>query len=211
MQANMKQVRFCKKIKVRRVQSCKDITSEEMQAAWYRRQDYERARSQTKELAIHLSGECHVDVLRSIGLEPSEMKRQKHVTMRNCQLAVLLEQEQQWNGGRGFIHPRALARISSNFTKASVDEAIRRGAIVQQQVRDDERKRPLCIRRTASDTEIKEKGTSAPATRHSSSDTSKLVQTASAMSPHRNSPRSLSRLASSFHGWRQLSVAPARL
>jgi hypothetical protein len=213
MSTKIKQVRFCRKIKVRRVQNRTDISDDEMKASRYSRQDYECMRNQTKELASHLSGSFHVDVLRSRGLEPSKVKRQKHVTIRNGQLVVLLEQEQQWDGGRGVIHPRALARIATTFTKSSVDEAMRRGAIAQQEVRNQETKRPTFIRRSVSDTP-KLGQTSVTAARRScrrcASDTSKLEKPNN-VSPHRSSSRSLSRPVSSFHRWRHLSVVPPRL
>ena len=197
-----KTVSFRRTVNVRRTRNVDDLSEREVRRRWYNRKDFERMRNQTKELSKRLSGHYQADVLGSRGLEPPAVRDQRNETIKNGQLVVLMEQEQQWDGGRGVVHPLTLARISSAYTKRSVEKAIRRAAIIRQQVRDQERKAetavnrwkpivPSRIQRSVSDTfepptrkKIEADSSSAEEVRREcrrcSSDTTKLIQTTNA-------------------------------
>lgn len=151
----MKSVSFRDKVKVRWIRNVADISKRELKRRWYSREDFERMRDHTKELSERLSSLYHFDVLCSRGLTPPDARQFRHAKLKNCRQHVLMEQEEQLDGGRGVLHPIALARISSFYTRDSVNKAIKRGAIIQQQVRDQERKstsRRQLYQRSVSDT-----------------------------------------------------------
>ena len=131
----IKKVAFHDMVAILQVEHCNELTDKEWKTIWYSRSDLSRFRRRDHKLwaSVRDAPDPDKDILINIyGLETPESRQARHVRIRDCQLAVLVEQEQQWK--QHITRPDVLAQKSKAISLKSTMNAHRRGMEVAEEV-----------------------------------------------------------------------------
>ena len=136
-----KSVKFSGKVRVRTICMVDDLTDDEVDAAWYSREEFQRIRERENKLSKLASDQTASNqeaMLTLYAIASEDIRSESRGKIKEYAYSILAEQERQWNQESN--DPFLLASVCHFLTTDSREQALQRGSVLARHVQTiDER------------------------------------------------------------------------